>query len=201
MNITTIDFHGDTLFATERGGRIYVAIKPICDSMGIEWRKQRERINRDPILSKGSTMTVLPSAGGPQETTLLRLDLMNGWLFGIDESRVKDEETRQRILWYKEECYEALFQHFYSKAASNKRRRDGDAPSQAEKASLAERRVRVLEMNAASRTIDRIHRSGGARAVVANATEVYAKVGLRIDMSMADISRQGELPLGGDDAP
>lgn len=29
--------------------------------------------------------TTMPSAGGAQETTCLRLDLVNGWLFTIDE--------------------------------------------------------------------------------------------------------------------
>lgn len=58
-------------------------------------------------------MTVFPSAGGSQETFCLRLDLVHGWLFTIDESRVKDEETRQRVLSYKRECYAVLFRHFH----------------------------------------------------------------------------------------
>lgn len=58
---------------------------------------------------------MIPSLGGPQETTCLRLELVNGWLFTIDESRAKDEETRQRVLTYKRECYAALFHHFYGR--------------------------------------------------------------------------------------
>lgn len=111
--ITTLDFRGDTLFAVERDDGVFIAPKPICDSLGIEWRKQQERLKRDPILSEGITITVIPSLGGPQETTLLRLDLVNGWLFTIDESRVKDEETRQKVLTYKRECYAVLFRHFH----------------------------------------------------------------------------------------
>ena len=42
----------------------------------------------------------------------MRLQLINGWLFTIDESRVKDEETRQRVLTYKRECYDVLYRHF-----------------------------------------------------------------------------------------
>lgn len=114
--IITVDFRSDTLFAVERDDGLFLAVKPICETLGIAWQKQLERLKRDPILCEGITVTVIPSVGGPQETTLLRLDLVHGWLFTIDESRVKDEETRQRILAYKKECYATLFRHFYGKA-------------------------------------------------------------------------------------
>lgn len=114
--IVTVDFRSDTLFAVERDDGVYVAVAPICKTLGISINKQRERIQNDPILSEGGTVTVLPSPGGMQETFCLRLDLVNGWLFTIDESRVRDEETRQKVLAYKRECYGVLFQHFYGKA-------------------------------------------------------------------------------------
>lgn len=111
-NITTVEFQGDTLFAVEREGVPFVAIGPICDALGINTRRQRDRIKDDPILSEGCTVAVLPSPGGHQETFCLRLDLVNGWLFTIDESRVR-EEARPRVLYYKRQCYAVLFQHFY----------------------------------------------------------------------------------------
>ena len=99
--IITVDFRNDTLFAVERDDGVYVAVKPISDTLGLAWNKQLERLKRDPILAEGMTIMVMPSVGGIQETTCLKLELVNGWLFGIDESRVKDEETRQRVLAYK----------------------------------------------------------------------------------------------------
>lgn len=125
--ITTVDFYDDVLFAVERDDGVYVAVKPICDTLGLRWRKQQERLRRDPILSKGITMVVMPSVGGMQETTCLRLELVNGWLFTIDESRVKDDLTREKVLRYKEECYRVLFQHFFDKAATRVLGDDEDA--------------------------------------------------------------------------
>lgn len=110
--LTTIDFHDDTLFAVEDGGTVFLAVKPICDGLGIDPKKQRERIQRDPVLSEGGAMMALPSAGGPQETFCLRLDLLQGWLFGIDAARVAPE-ARDRVLAYKRECCAVLFRHFY----------------------------------------------------------------------------------------
>ncbi len=115
LNVITIAFRTDTLFAIRREDGVFVAVKPICDALGLAWRSQWKRLRDDPILSEGITVTVMPSTGGPQETTLLRLDLVNGWLFTIDDSRVRDEETRRRVLTYKRECYGVLFRHFYGR--------------------------------------------------------------------------------------
>jgi len=113
--VTAVDFHQDTLFAVEQQDGVFVAITPICHALGVDAKRQRDRIQRDPILSEGGTMMALPSAGGMQETFCLRLDLVNGWLFGIDESLVRDDETRQKVLTYKRECYAALFSHYYDR--------------------------------------------------------------------------------------
>lgn len=107
--IVTVEFHGDTLFAMQQQDGVFIAVTPICETLGLHANRQRDRIQRDPILSEGGTMMVLPSPGGVQETLCLRLDLVNGWLFTIDESRVKDEATRQKVLSYKRECYRVLF--------------------------------------------------------------------------------------------
>ncbi|MGV8987823.1 MAG: phage antirepressor N-terminal domain-containing protein [Cypionkella sp.] len=113
--IITVEFRQDTLFAVERDDGVFVAIKPICDTLGIKWSGQLERIKRDAILAEGIRVMGIPSVGGVQETVVLKLELINGWLFGIDDSRVKDEETRQKVLAYKRECYQTLFQHFHGK--------------------------------------------------------------------------------------
>ncbi len=113
--IITVDFHGDTLFAVRHEGGLYVATTPICEAIGLNAERQRDRIKRDPILSEGSTMVVVPSAGGPQETFCLRLDLVSGWLFTLDESRIKDEAVKARVLAYKRECYRVLHEHFYGR--------------------------------------------------------------------------------------
>lgn len=116
-NIALIEFHGDTLWAMERDGEVYVAISPICKGMGLNPDRQRDRVQRDTILSEGATMMVVPSAGGMQETMCLRLDLVNGWLFGIDDKRVKPE-ARDTVLRYKRECYRVLYEHFHGAAAA-----------------------------------------------------------------------------------
>lgn len=114
--IITVDFRQDTLFAIERDDGVFIAIKPICETLGLAWNGQLERIKRDAILSEGMRVIRIPSPGGSQESACLSLDLVNGWLFTIDDARIKDEEVRQKVLAYKRECYGVLFKHFYGKA-------------------------------------------------------------------------------------
>ncbi len=72
-HLTTIDFHGDTLFAVSDPGGALVAPKPISDALGLAWNKQLERIKRDPVLAEGMTIMGIPSPGGEQQTSMLRL--------------------------------------------------------------------------------------------------------------------------------
>ena len=59
----------------------HVAMKPICENIGLDWDGQRQKINRHPILSKGKVMITAPSNGGLQEMLMLPVNFLNGWLF------------------------------------------------------------------------------------------------------------------------
>lgn len=110
-----VTFYGDDLIAVQiYDGTIYVPIRPLCDLMGLSWSGQRERIIRDTILSemaRGVRVTRTPDQGGEQEMTCLPLDALNGWLFGVNDKRVKDS-VRESLLRYKRECYKVLADAF-----------------------------------------------------------------------------------------
>ena len=116
--IVSVQFHGNPLLAVQRDDGVFVAINPICRAMGVRPEKQAQRIKADPILCEGSAVVAVPSPGGMQDTFCLRLDLLNGWLFTIDESRVTDAAVVERILDYKRECYRALAYHFQGRRAA-----------------------------------------------------------------------------------
>jgi len=91
----------DQLYGFENDDGIFVALKPIVESMGLNWEGQRQRLSRGPILSEGTCMMQVPFAkGGAQDTTCLKMDLVNGWLFTIDSSRIKDEAVRDNVILY-----------------------------------------------------------------------------------------------------
>ena len=175
MNIVTVAFRNDTLFAAERPEGVFVAVTPICRSLGLDAKKQRERIQRDPILSEGGATMALPSPGGEQETFCLRLDLLHGWLFTIDESRVSDA-ARARVLAYKRECYAVLARHF---GASGSNRQGGDLIEPRTDEPLALRRGLLTECR----------QTFGVQP----ARELWLRLGLPIVPSMLADPAQGEL--------
>ncbi|MRN76835.1 MULTISPECIES: phage antirepressor N-terminal domain-containing protein [unclassified Brucella] len=46
--IITVDFRNDTLFAVERDDGVFVAVKPICDTLGLSWGSQHTVIQAQP---------------------------------------------------------------------------------------------------------------------------------------------------------
>lgn len=119
--IQTVSFHGQTLSVIPQQDKLYVAIKPICENMGVTWGSQYNRIKRNQILSEGIFIMKTPSKGGYQETVCLPLEMLNGWLFGIDTNRIKNPEVKARVIEYQRECYQALFDYWTKGEAINSR--------------------------------------------------------------------------------
>ncbi len=106
-----VAFHGHDILTINDGETIRVAMKPICEAIGIDWEAQRKRIQRHPIMSQGASMMEVPSEGGSQQTWTLPLDMLNGWLFGVEASRVRPE-IRERLIAYQRECFKVLHDYW-----------------------------------------------------------------------------------------
>jgi hypothetical protein len=107
----SVSFYGDNLAVIRHDGEDYTPVKPICEILGIDWEAQRQRIERDDVLSRGACVLHAPSAGGIQQTTCLPLKMLNGWLFGISSGHIRPE-SRESLIRYKLECYDALARAF-----------------------------------------------------------------------------------------
>lgn len=89
-----------------------VAIKPICEALGIDWSSQKQRIERDEILASTMVMiTTVAADGKDREMCAVPYMFVFGWLFSIDASKV-NEDVKESVLKYKMECYKVLFEHF-----------------------------------------------------------------------------------------
>ena len=171
-NIVTVNFRNDTLFAVERDDGVFVAVKPISDALGLNWSGQHRRLNDDPVLAEGICVIHMPSVGGVQETVCIKLELVNGWLFKIDSRRVKDDETRQKVLQYQRECYQVLFEHFYGKTKAKPEIQfddDSDAPESMK-----------IRMVSEARQVYGVHAAG----------ELWFKLGLPVTPAMVSNAQQ-----------
>lgn len=120
ISAQTVSFNNQSLITIEQNGVHYVAMKPICENIGLTWEPQLARIKRDDVLS--STMIVMimvAEDGKKREMICLPIEYLNGWLFGIDINRCKPE-IRDTLIKYKKECYQALHDYWFNGKAERK---------------------------------------------------------------------------------
>ncbi len=146
-----IDFYDDRIVAVlvdvpdRTQPEVFVPVRPLSEFLGLDWRSQRHRINRDPVLSaaaKGVVVMTPPSqdgrGGGPQEMLCLPVQFVHGWLFRITTERVKPE-LREKIIRYQRECFRVLWQAFQAETLTA-------APTSRSMTSIAEVREFGLAM-------------------------------------------------------
>jgi len=71
-SLVAVEFHGQYIVATMHDGHPYVAMKPICENIGLQWEAQYKRIMRHPAMAQGMSIMDIPSSGGVQQTACLR---------------------------------------------------------------------------------------------------------------------------------
>ncbi|WP_421801750.1 phage antirepressor N-terminal domain-containing protein [Flagellimonas sp.] len=106
----------EILIITEKGEK-YVAIKPICEAIGISVQTQMERLKNDPILGSVITLRVTTGADEKQyNMQTIPFRYVFGWLFKIDPRNVKPE-IQKSVIKYQKECYDVLFDSFTKRTA------------------------------------------------------------------------------------
>jgi len=93
-------------------GEKRVAIKPICQALGVDFSAQLQRIKNDEIL--GSTVVLNPTVGSDKkqrEMQTIPFKFVFGWLFTINPKNVAPE-AKEAVVKFKLECYNALYNHF-----------------------------------------------------------------------------------------
>src|SRR5215467_12222802 len=103
--VREVTFYGDVLLVALVGDVPYVALRPISDFIGLDWSSQRQRIQRDEVLSVESQLVLMTGADGKQrEMFSLPLEFLPGWLFGITPNKARSE-YREKLTQYRRDCF------------------------------------------------------------------------------------------------
>lgn len=108
--IIPVSFHGDTLALVDHEGSPFVAMRPVVENMGLNWKSQYDKI-ADRFDSTVVIITTVAEDGRQREMVCLPLRKFPAWLYSISPSKVKPE-LREKIVRYQEECDDVLWKYW-----------------------------------------------------------------------------------------
>ena len=102
-----LDFNGTNIPVLSADGTIYVAIKPICTALGVDYIRQYKNIQEDEdLVELLSEQTTVAQDNKLRKMVCLPEEFIYGWLFSV-KSQSPDFKR------YKMKCYRVLYNYFH----------------------------------------------------------------------------------------
>lgn len=103
----TLKFGEKSIYFLAKDGAYWIAIKPICEALGVNYNEQFRRLKNDSILCELLRNSAIVAADGKlRKMVCLPEKYIYGWIFSLQSG---SEELKK----YKQECYEVLYNHFH----------------------------------------------------------------------------------------
>jgi len=113
-----IQFYDDELTGAQvADGTVYIPLRPICDYLQLNWSGQRQRTLRDAALAETVQTVEITTNQGLRPMFCLPLEMLPGWLFGLNENKVRPD-LQAKVKRYRRECFTVLWRAFGPQRAS-----------------------------------------------------------------------------------
>ncbi|WP_054953054.1 phage antirepressor N-terminal domain-containing protein [Flaviflexus massiliensis] len=119
-HLTAVPFHGTNIHAIKNDDGIHVAVRPICESLGIQADAQVKRLKREPW-AVTSIKDGTGNDGKRYQMTFVDRRTFTMWLATIQTSRIKNEAARELLEAYQCEAADALDKYFHEGGVINPR--------------------------------------------------------------------------------
>ena len=124
-----VDFHGQRLTLVDRRGEPYVAMRPIVEGMGLDWKGQHAKLTSETSRFCVEMITMqLFGDSQVREFTCIPLQKLAGWLMTLQPSRM-DMFMADKVRMYQNECDTALWNYWTKGVAVNPRAQVSDDPT------------------------------------------------------------------------
>jgi len=108
--LVEVPFYGDKMLATKVGNDVWVSIRRCCESMGLVYARQLQKLQAKPWAAVCMMYTVAQD-GKTRETACLRRDKIPMWFATIDPGKVRPD-VREKLVRYQCEAADVLARHF-----------------------------------------------------------------------------------------
>ncbi|MCF7528667.1 phage antirepressor N-terminal domain-containing protein [Neisseria lisongii] len=139
--LITIPFYDRPLNLIDADGRPFVAMRPIVDGMGLNWKSQQAKL-QNRFNSTVAIIATVAQDGKQREMLCLPLEKLPEWLMTVNPRKVKPE-TRSAIERYQAESGEALWQYWTTGTAKREAIRQALAEREAEESESFQRGSRA----------------------------------------------------------
>jgi hypothetical protein len=121
-----LEFNGKTLVFLAVDGQYWVALKPICEVLGVDYIRVFRNTKEDPIFGELlSDQTMVAADGKSRKMASLPEKWIYGWIFQL-------ESKSPELLQYKKLCYEILSDYFHGAITGRKELLSAKARAQIE---------------------------------------------------------------------
>lgn len=117
--VATIPFHGTNIQSVEIDGNPHIVLKPMVESIGMDYSRQLHKLKGKSWAAMGMTATT-GADGKTYQMTVIDLRTLTMWLATIDENRVS-EEARPLVVAYQSEVADAIEAYWSKGGAINPR--------------------------------------------------------------------------------
>ncbi len=105
--LPSVNVNGKEIVMTYADGRWWIAVRPICDVLNVDYHRQYKTLKEHRIFSRAlSIQTTHDSSKRKQEMLCISEKYIYGWLSNI-------QSDSPELLVFQEECYEILYNHFH----------------------------------------------------------------------------------------
>lgn len=116
QRVVRLDEEGNEVVAVRLStGAIYVPIRPLCATLGLEASGQIQRIRRREALAEMLRTIPIPTAGGTQDLACIHVEAVPLWLSGVDTARVT-EDLRAKLVDFQRWARSRIAEAFLAEA-------------------------------------------------------------------------------------
>lgn len=109
-----LEFNGKTLVFLAVDGQYWIALKPICEALNVEYTRTFKNVTTDPLF--GQLLAEQPMVGADGKTRKM-ISIPEKWVYGWLTSI---QSASPELLQYKKLCYEVLNDYFHGAITGRK---------------------------------------------------------------------------------
>tara|TARA_R110002126_G_scaffold39767_3_gene117643 strand:- start:4666 stop:5202 length:537 start_codon:yes stop_codon:yes gene_type:complete len=112
-----LEFNGKKIIFLSFDGTYWIALKPICEALNVDWNRSYQNVKNDPIfapeLAKQQMQVSKNGKSQLRNMTCITEEFVYGWLCSLRSNNVNLSE-------YKKTCYKLLYKHFHGTITNRK---------------------------------------------------------------------------------